>query len=280
MSAKCSVQLATRLVFGPLFSADYGPWARGARGICTSKKFFRKFRKEQIAWGKSNPWRCFLSRGMQNQQLINWSLGGASRLPSAGRHFAGEPSSPVIRPRHSPVRHFAPPRRGVGSSALSHLPGPPFPIFRRRRPRSQSPARCDVRGVERDAAIDRYPIHRVRCFCVDITSSSVGQALSWAREKSRSQSRRGLGLTWNGLADAWAALKQSNDALVRAGPPSMLNFEGNDKLASFTTDRQMFFVTSELRSPLEDLPWRPILLVLTENATTVTRNTPWSLALH
>lgn len=54
----------------------------------------------------------------------------------------------------------------------------------------------------------------------------------------------------------------------------MLNFEGNDKLASFTTDRQMFFVTSELRSPLEDLPWRPILLVLTENATTVTRNTP------
>jgi hypothetical protein len=83
----------------------------------------------------------------------------------------------------------------LAPSALSHLPGPPFPIFRRRRPRSQSPARCDVRGVERDAAIDRYPIHRVRCFCVDITSSSVGQALSWAREKSRSQSRRGSGLT-------------------------------------------------------------------------------------
>jgi hypothetical protein len=156
MSAKCSVQLATRLVFGPLFSADYGPWARGARGICTSKKFFRKFRKEQIAWGKSNPWRCFLSRGMQNQQLINWSLGGASRLPSAGRHFAGEPSSPVIRPRHSPVRHFAPPRRGVGSlravpsswTAISNLPSPstPIPISRpMRRPGRR--ARCGDRSV-------------------------------------------------------------------------------------------------------------------------------------
>lgn len=120
------------------------------------------------------------------------SIGASSPLPSAGRHFAGGHRHRSFAPgrntslARSPLR-LSPSRRGVGSlravpsswTAIFNLPSPSTPI-----PISRPMRHPGCRASAMRRSIDIHPPypHRVRCFCVNITSS-VGQALG--RERNR-----------------------------------------------------------------------------------------------
>ena len=179
---------------------------------------------------------------MQNQHVETSSRppaavtsppGGRRRLVVRHGPFAtrGKTRSSRARSHLAPLPHAG--RCRLPPSALSHpsSPGPPVSILRRRRPRSRSSAGCDVpRELGGRARCDDrylpYPIpHRMRCFCVNITSSSAGQAPP-GREITAlvavAERGVGLGLTGNGLADAWAALKQSVTFSIRLGKPRRL----------------------------------------------------------
>ena len=118
----------------------------------------------------------------------------AGHLPPGGANASRARSHLPRLPHAGRCRLCLPPRCPIFS------PGPPVSIFRRRRPRSRSSAGCDVpRELGGRARCDDrylpYPIpHRVRCFCVNITSSSAGQAPGREIAALVAVAERGLGL--------------------------------------------------------------------------------------
>ena len=179
------------LTFGPPFYTGYGPWAQIPGRLVTlarlliSSSLIVQVQVFHLYEEKSVAMRSLPRHAESTRRNVITTAGGrhlaaggpssyvAGHLPPGGANASRARSHLPCLPHAGRCRLCLPPRCPIFS------PGPPVSIFRRRRPRSRSSAGCDVRGG-RARCDDRYlpyPIpHRVRCFCVNITSSSAGQS--------------------------------------------------------------------------------------------------------